>query len=180
MDIDLFRRDEIWFVERNGFNSSELYSLDNFKERYDKKLSKAYLEGRYGAISVFTSFQFREVIWIMAIRTYTNWNKRESDKEIQKEPYKKYFFICEGVNTEQHYFKHLIDIKKTLEIKPVIDMRLLEKDNEDSDISFPLNLIEYANKLKSKREINFDKKHDKMVVIFDADIFEFKSDHYDN
>lgn len=116
----------------------------------------------------------------MAIRTYTNWNKRESDKEIQKEPYKKYFFICEGVNIEQHYFKHLIDIKKTLEIKPVIDMRLLEKDNEDSDISFPLNLIEYANKLKSKREINFDKKHDKMVVIFDADIFEFKSDHYDN
>ena len=59
MDIDLFRRDEIWFVERNGFNLSELYSLDNFKERYDKKLSKAYLEGRYGAISVFTSFQFR-------------------------------------------------------------------------------------------------------------------------
>lgn len=59
MDIDLFRSDEIWFVERNGFNSSELYSLDNFKERYDKKLSKAYLEGRYGAISVFTSFQFR-------------------------------------------------------------------------------------------------------------------------
>lgn len=59
MDIDLFRRDEIWFVERNGFNSSELYSLDNFKERYDKKLRKAYLEGRYGAISVFTSFQFR-------------------------------------------------------------------------------------------------------------------------
>lgn len=59
MDIDLFRRDEIWFVERNGFNSSELYSLDNFKERYDKKLSKAYLDGRYGAIPVFTSFQFR-------------------------------------------------------------------------------------------------------------------------
>lgn len=59
MDIDLFRRDEIWFVERNGFNSSELYSLDNFKERYDKKLSKAYLDGRYGAIPIFTSFQFR-------------------------------------------------------------------------------------------------------------------------
>lgn len=59
MDIDLFRRDEIWFVERNSLNSSELYSLDNFKERYDKKLSKAYLDGRYGAIPVFTSFQFR-------------------------------------------------------------------------------------------------------------------------
>lgn len=115
----------------------------------------------------------------MAIRTYTNWNKRTTDKEAQKEPYKKYFFICEGVNTEQYYFKHLIDIKKTLGIKPVIDIRLLEKDHEDGDISYPLHLIEYANKLKSKRDINFDKKHDKMIVIFDADIFEFKSNRYD-
>lgn len=59
MDMDLFRRDEIWFIERNNLNSSELYPLDKFKERYDKKLSKAYLDGRYGAIPVFTSFQFR-------------------------------------------------------------------------------------------------------------------------
>ena len=53
MDQNLFRRDEIWFVERNNGNSSEIYSLDRFKERYDKKLSKAYLDGRYGAIPVF-------------------------------------------------------------------------------------------------------------------------------
>ncbi|MFQ7001137.1 MAG: hypothetical protein ACLRRH_07400 [Clostridium sp.] len=40
------------------FNSSKLYSLDMFKERYDKKLSKAYLEGRYGAIPIFQSFTY--------------------------------------------------------------------------------------------------------------------------
>lgn len=34
--------------------------LDRFKERYDKKLSKAYLEGRYGAIPVFQQFAFQE------------------------------------------------------------------------------------------------------------------------
>lgn len=60
MDQNLFRRDEIWFVERDKKNNSSIYSLDRFKERYDKKLSKAYLEGRYGAIPVFTSFGFRE------------------------------------------------------------------------------------------------------------------------
>ena len=60
MDQSLFRRDEIWFVERNAENSSTIYSLDRFKERYDKKLSKAYLEGRYGAIPVFRHFSFRE------------------------------------------------------------------------------------------------------------------------
>lgn len=60
MDQELFRRDEIWFVERDKNNNSTIYSLDKFKERYDKKLSKAYLEGRYGAIPVFTSFTFKE------------------------------------------------------------------------------------------------------------------------
>lgn len=58
MDQELFRRDEIWFVERDGDNNSKIYSLDRFKERYDKKLSKAYLEGRYGAIPVFNRFEF--------------------------------------------------------------------------------------------------------------------------
>lgn len=60
MDQELFRRDEIWFVERDKYNNSAVYSLDKFKERYDKKLSKAYLEGRYGAIPIFTSFNFEE------------------------------------------------------------------------------------------------------------------------
>lgn len=60
MDQSIFRRDEIWFVERGAENASTIYSLDRFKERYDKVLSKAYLEGRYGAIPVFSSFHFRE------------------------------------------------------------------------------------------------------------------------
>lgn len=56
----MFRRDEVWFVERNAENASNLYSLDDFKERYDKKLSKAHLEGRYGAIPVFKTFKLEE------------------------------------------------------------------------------------------------------------------------
>lgn len=60
MDQELFRRDEIWFVERDNVNASDIYSLDRFKERYDKKLSKAYLEGRYGAIPVFKQFTFKK------------------------------------------------------------------------------------------------------------------------
>ena len=59
MNQELFRRDEIWFVERDNNNSSKVYSLDRFKERYDKTLSKAYLEGRYGAIPVFKQFKFK-------------------------------------------------------------------------------------------------------------------------
>ncbi|MBR3225764.1 MAG: ATP-binding protein [Atopobiaceae bacterium] len=53
MRQDLFRRDEIWFVDRDLDGNSRLYSLDRFKERFDKDISKAYLEGRYGAVPVF-------------------------------------------------------------------------------------------------------------------------------
>lgn len=60
LDQHLFRRDEIWFVERDSNCTSRIFSLDQFKERYDKKLSKAYLEGRYGAIPVFSEFTFEE------------------------------------------------------------------------------------------------------------------------
>ena len=68
------------------------------------------------------------------VRSYTNWNSRTTDEEEQIEPYRKYFFICEGANTETWYFKKLIDIRKELNIHPLIDIRLLEKTEGDRDI----------------------------------------------
>ncbi len=55
MDFDLLRRDEIWFVNKNSDGSSAVYSLDEYNERFDKKIDKAYLEGRYGGVPIFTS-----------------------------------------------------------------------------------------------------------------------------
>lgn len=48
----------------------------------------------------------------MPVHAYTNWNKRQSDLKEQIEPFRKYFFICEGANTESFYFKKLIDLEK--------------------------------------------------------------------
>lgn len=56
MTLDLYRRDEIWFIEKNDGVSS-LYSLEEFKERFDKILSKAYIEGRYGALPSIKSVE---------------------------------------------------------------------------------------------------------------------------
>ena len=53
MNLNFFRQDEIWFVERQGNHSSEIYSLNKFKERFDSSVSKDYLLGRYGSIPVF-------------------------------------------------------------------------------------------------------------------------------
>lgn len=61
MDQTYFRRDEFWLVERNNKNESIVYPLDRFKERYDKDISKAYLEGRYGAVPMFSKYIISEV-----------------------------------------------------------------------------------------------------------------------
>lgn len=51
MSYDYLRRDEIWFVDRDADGCSHLYSLDDFDTvRTDSRLSKQYLEGRYGGI----------------------------------------------------------------------------------------------------------------------------------
>ena len=56
LDLELLRRDEIWFVEKQN-NQSRLFSLDEFKVRNDKIIRKDYLLGRYGAIPIFKSFK---------------------------------------------------------------------------------------------------------------------------
>lgn len=50
LDLDLLRRDEIWFVEKDQGGASHLYSLAEFKVRPDLKIEKGYLNGRFGAI----------------------------------------------------------------------------------------------------------------------------------
>lgn len=53
MNLRLLRQDEIWFVERGLDQASKLYSLSDFKERFDKNILNDYLLGRYGAIPCF-------------------------------------------------------------------------------------------------------------------------------
>lgn len=51
LDKKIFRRDQIWFTEKNPDNgSSDLYSLTEFSPRNDKNILKGYLAGRYGAL----------------------------------------------------------------------------------------------------------------------------------
>ena len=55
MDFDLLRRDEIWFTDKRKSGETDMYSLDEFNTRFDQKIDKAYLEGRYGGVPLFTS-----------------------------------------------------------------------------------------------------------------------------
>ncbi len=50
LDMEIFRRDQIWFMEKNRENASKLYPLSDFSPRKGEALEKAYLKGRYGAL----------------------------------------------------------------------------------------------------------------------------------
>ncbi len=71
LNKDTFRRDEIWFTEKNRDGVSEIYALSDYileddedsknktgkKVRNDATYNKDYLTGRYGAIPVLEEFE---------------------------------------------------------------------------------------------------------------------------
>lgn len=60
LNSELFRRDQIWFAEKDNSEQTDLYSLiefklpDGTKVRIDSNLERNYIRGRYGAIPFIT------------------------------------------------------------------------------------------------------------------------------
>lgn len=53
LDLDKFRKDQIWFVNKNDKAYSELYSLYDYSDFRDTmNLEKAYLQGRFDSIPI--------------------------------------------------------------------------------------------------------------------------------
>jgi AAA15 family ATPase/GTPase len=50
---DLLRKDEIWFVKKDQTGASSIYSLEEYNIRFDKKIRKDYLLGRFQAVPKF-------------------------------------------------------------------------------------------------------------------------------
>ncbi|KZL50624.1 AAA family ATPase [Nodularia spumigena] len=46
----LFRRDQIWFTEKNKYGATDLYSLVEYPIRNDASFENDYIQGKYGAI----------------------------------------------------------------------------------------------------------------------------------
>ncbi|MEY4902239.1 MAG: hypothetical protein RLZZ292_54, partial [Bacteroidota bacterium] len=60
LSMSQLRRDQIYFVEKNNYGASDLYSLVEYnkegKVRKDRSFEKDYINGRYGAIPYFGNF----------------------------------------------------------------------------------------------------------------------------
>jgi len=58
LDSDLFRRDQIWFTEKDRFGAATLFSLADFKSdvRKTENFERNYLLGKYGAVPIVEDF----------------------------------------------------------------------------------------------------------------------------
>jgi uncharacterized protein len=86
LNLELLRRDEIWFAEKDSNGASHIYSLEEFKPRADKEVRRAYLQGRFGALPFIADV--RKLGWFSSIPLPTKNSedaqrtKRSSRKEI--------------------------------------------------------------------------------------------------
>lgn len=66
LSTGLFRRDQVWFVDKNKYGEAKLYSLSDFKSNQvntDKNLEKNYIRGRYAAIPFLDFFDALEAVF---------------------------------------------------------------------------------------------------------------------
>jgi len=54
----LFRRDQIWFTEKNRYGATDLYSLAEIKVRNDASFERDYISGKYGAIPFLGDIEY--------------------------------------------------------------------------------------------------------------------------
>lgn len=60
LDKKFFRRDQIWFVQKDEYGHSELVALSDYKVRSDASFEKDYLAGVYGGIPFLQEFEMKE------------------------------------------------------------------------------------------------------------------------
>ncbi len=57
LNSGLFRRDQIWFIEKDRIGVSKLFSLADFAVRKNEKFEENYIAGKYGAIPYLNAFE---------------------------------------------------------------------------------------------------------------------------
>lgn len=60
LDLDLLRRDQIWFTEKSRDGATRLYPLSDYQPRTNQNIEAGYLGGRFGAIPFLDSQLLRE------------------------------------------------------------------------------------------------------------------------
>lgn len=57
LDVQLLRRDQIWLMDRDRRDASQLYSLSSYRPRNSESLMRGYLTGRYAGLPFVDSLR---------------------------------------------------------------------------------------------------------------------------
>lgn len=108
----------------------------------------------------------------MALRIKKSTKQRHLE-QIDREPNKKIFIVCEGDRTEVRYFEGIRDNTKELGINDLLEIVVMDKAPEFKGISDPYRLVQEADSTKKKLECGeegiYDKKRDKFLIVIDRD-----------
>ena len=61
LDNEIFRKDQIWFVEKDKNYATQLYPLLDFSPRKHEAIGRGYLQGRYGALPYIGEWRFNGI-----------------------------------------------------------------------------------------------------------------------
>ena len=112
------------------------------------------------------------------LREYRSVLTRYED-DTQVNPFRRYYLIFEGKNTEKKYFQGIEGYRKELGINTAIELVILSKEGKIRDYSSPKKLLELINEKKDqlKSSSSYDHGIDRFVIVFDRDSFD-REDKY--
>lgn len=103
------------------------------------------------------------------------WNKRTARPELM--PKSLCFIIAEGANSELWYFTELAIHLAKQNTPERIELKPIERTEDDQNKSHPHALLEQAQHIRSGG-FGFNKETDRIVVVFDTDIYKGNDKQY--
>ena len=163
-DPALFRRDQIWIVEKDTDQATKLASLAEFSVRKNEAIERGYLVGRYGGVPFPRSQSWGEAL-VVRENSPKERQKWQLERKIKcRASYDRILIVSEGSKTEPNYFK---EIRKEFRL-PTANVQVHPSDFGTD----PLNVVKYARELFKKgdrRKGIQPRAFEKVFAVFDRD-----------
>ena len=97
-----------------------------------------------------------------------------------KLPKAKWFIVVEGSNTEYWYFEELAHMLSRRNLPRLIELVPVKRDGAEQDQSSPRKLAEHVRAVRKDEDgrFGFDAKSDRVVMVFDVDIYKGRMQEY--
>ena len=99
------------------------------------------------------------------------WNVRETASTVK--PKSRCFVVSEGANTEYWYLSKLARVLSRKNLPETMEICPIQRTGDDKGKSHPHALIEQAETIREDKDgyFGFDRATDRIIIVFDADIY---------